>query len=405
MTMAERVLLGVTGCIAAYKACEVVRGLQKAGCEVEVVMTGNATRFVAPHTFSALCGRPALVDNFGDPADAIPHIRMAEECDVFLVAPCTANVAAKIASGVADDLLTTCALAAHDRLAVAPAMNVHMYESPATQRNLAVLRDREVAVVEPDSGYLACGDVGRGRLASVDDIVSATLDLMRRKGDGPDRSLAGMNVLVTAGPTIEWIDPVRFVSNPSTGKMGYAVAEEARDRGADVVLVSGPVSLPVPEGVRVVHVQTAEDMLSACRREFGRSDVAVFAAAVSDFRPKGPSPRKLKKSTDAESLACMEMVENPDVLATMAAEKAPGQFVVGFAAETDEVLRNAREKLESKGADMIVANEVGKGMGFGADGETAFLVSKDATTELPYLSKRGLAAKILDAACDNFKVC
>ncbi len=401
--MAKKVLLGVSGCIAAYKACEIVRGLQKAGCEVQVVMTENATEFVGPHTFSALCGSAALVDGFADPSDAIPHIRLAEECDLFLVAPCTANVAAKIAAGVADDLLTTCALAAHDRLAVAPAMNVRMYESPATQKNLATLQERGASVIEPGSGYLACGDVGRGRLAPVDDVVRAALALL---GEGrASLPLAGMGVLVTAGPTVEWVDPVRFLSNPSTGKMGYAVAEEARDRGADVVLVSGPVGLPEPHGVRVVHVETADEMLSACQQAFEGADVAVFAAAVSDFRPKERSSRKLKKSAGAEGLACIEMVENPDVLATVAAGKRPGQFVVGFAAETEDVVRNARKKLAAKGADMVVANQVGAGLGFGADGEQAFLVTAGGTVELPFLAKRELAAKILDAACDNFKVC
>lgn len=402
--MAKKVLLGVTGCIAAYKACEVLRGLQKEGCETEVVMTENATRFVSAHTFSALSGRPALVDNFADGADPIPHIRMAEQCDAFLVAPCTANVMAKIAAGVADDLLTTCALAAHDRLVVAPAMNVHMYESPATQQNISTLKSRGVRVVEPGSGYLACGDVGKGRLAEVPDIVSAALEPAGEDACGR-LPLKGRRVLVTAGPTVEWMDPVRYVSNPSSGKMGFAVAEAARDAGADVTLVSGPVPLDDLADVNMVHVDTAVEMLEACDERFDSCDIAVFAAAVSDYRPRIRSERKLKKSTDGESLACMEMVENPDVLATLATRKTPGQFVVGFAAETDDVVENARRKLQSKGADLIVANRVGKHEGFREDGNAAILVSDDASLELPYMPKRELAAKIVEVACDNFKVC
>ncbi len=402
--MAKKVLLGITGCIAAYKACEVLRGLQKKGCEVEVVMTANATKFVSAHTFSALSGRPALVDNFADGADPIPHIRMAEECDAFLVAPCTANVVAKIAAGVADDLLTTCALVAHDRLVVAPAMNVHMYESPATQQNISTLKSRGLHVVEPGSGYLACGDTGKGRLAEADAIVAATLGLLE-PGSSGRLPLSGFKVLVTAGPTVEWIDPVRYVSNPSSGKMGFAVAEAARDAGADVTLVSGPVSLGDPEGVDVVRVDTAAEMLEACEKHFDGCDIAVFAAAVSDYRPRIRSERKLKKSTDGETLACVEMVENPDILATLATRKSPGQFVAGFAAETDHVVEHAREKLRSKGADLIVANQVGEHKGFQEDGNAAFLVSDGAALELPYMPKRELAAKIVEVACDNFKVC
>ncbi len=402
--MPRKILLGVSGCIAAYKACEILREMQRRGCDVEVVMTANATRFVSPHTFSALSGRPALVDNFADGADPIPHIRMAEECDAFLVAPCTANVAAKIAAGIADDLLTTCALAAHDRLLVAPAMNVHMYESPATRQNLDALRARGVRVIEPGSGYLACGDTGKGRLADVSDIVSAALD-PAVEAPLERLPLAGRKVMVTAGPTVEWLDPVRYVSNPSSGKMGFAVAKAARDAGADVTLVSGPVSLDDPDGVKVVRVNTASEMLEACEEHFDGCDIAVFAAAVSDYRPRMRSERKLKKGVDGESLACIEMVENPDILATLASRKAPGQFVVGFAAETDHVVEHAREKLQSKGADMVVANQVGEHKGFREDGNAAFLVSDRGSLELPYMPKDELAAKILEVACDNFKVC
>ena len=259
-------------------------------------------------------------------------------------------------------------------------------------------------VVEPGSGYLACGDTGKGRLADVDAIVAATLGLFG-PGLGGHAPLAGRKVLVTAGPTVEWIDPVRYVSNPSSGKMGFAVAEAARDAGADVTLVSGPVSLDDPEGVNVVHVDTAVEMLEACENRFDDCDIAVFAAAVSDYRPRVRSDRKLKKSSDEESLACVEMVENPDVLATLAARKSAGQFVVGFAAETDDVVEHAREKLRSKGADLIVANQVGEHKGFQEDGNAAVFVSDRGVLELPYMPKRELAAKIVEVACDNFKVC
>lgn len=413
MTMGNKVLLGVTGCIAAYKACEIVRGLQKSGCEVEVVMTENACRFVGPHTFAALTGLPVRTDAFGSMDDPIPHIRMAEGCDLFLIAPCTGNVIAKVACGIADDLLTSCALAAHDRLVVAPAMNVRMYESPATQRNLSALKDRGVRVVEPESGRLACGDVGKGRLADVGLVVGEALDELARRGlrarpggeGGGLDALEGMTVLVTAGPTVEWIDPVRYVSNPSTGKMGYAVARAAAGAGAKVVLVSGPVSLEAPEGVNLVRVETAEEMLRACEGAFGGCDVAVFAAAVSDFRPSKRFGRKLKKPADARALSVVEMEENPDVLAALASRKKPGQFVVGFAAETEDVVRNARAKLASKGADMIVANKVGPHEGFGEDGNAAVMVSAKGEEALPYMPKSELARKILEAACDNFKVC
>lgn len=402
--MPVKVLLGVTGCIAAYKSCEILRGLQKAGVDVEVVMTSHAAEFVNSGTFSALSGKPTRSSNFGDDEDAIPHIRLAEDCDLFLIAPCTGNVLGKIANGIADDLLTTCALAAHDKLAIAPAMNVHMYESPSVQANIATLRKRGVKILDADSGYLACGDVGKGRLAEVDAIVEVTLSILAQRTGNAGR-LQGKMVLVTAGPTIEWIDPVRYISNPSTGKMGYAVAEAARDEGAQVTLVSGPVSLDAPEGVNVVSVQTAQEMLGACEAAFADSDIAVLTAAVSDYRPKTVASRKLKKATDAEALSSIEMVENPDILATLGHAKTPGQFVIGFAAETNDVVENARKKLDSKGADMIVANQVGDGKGFGADDDAAVFVSASSDVELPSMDKRELAAKIIEVACDNFQVC
>lgn len=399
--MEPTILIGVTGCIAAYKSCEIVRAFQKAGYRVKVVMTEHATHFVDPLTFRSLTHEPVAVGLFDDPSDPIHHISLAEEADVFLIAPCTANVAAKLAHGIADDLLTTTALACTAPIVVAPAMNVHMYEAAATQDNFALLKRRGVRFVEAESGYLACGDVGRGRLADPADIAAFTMRVLeeslaatRAGGD-----LAGKRVLVTAGPTEEPIDPVRYITNRSSGKMGYAIAEAAARRGAEVVLVSGPVSLRPPAGADVVRVRTACQMLDACEDAFPRSDIAVFCAAVADVRPQEPSATKLKKGTAGEeALLSMRFVKNPDILATLAARKREGQIVVGFAAETEDVRANAEKKLAEKGADMIVGNRVGDDAAFGKDENTAVLVSDEGAKELPEMPKRELADEILDAA-------
>ncbi len=390
------VLLGVTGCIAAYKAAGVLRALQKRGAEVRVVMTRQAAEFVGPATFRALADAPVGVGGFDDPQDAIPHIRAAEWADLLLVAPCTANVAAKLAHGIADDLLTSTALACTAPIMVAPAMNVHMYEAAATQANLAVLRERGVHVLDAESGYLACGEAGPGRLPEPAAVADAALALLEGNGAGGD--LAGRRVLVTAGPTVEPVDAVRFLSNRSSGKMGYAVAEAAAARGADVTLVSGPVALDAPSGVRRVAVGTADEMLAAARAAFDGADVAVFAAAVADRRPARPVERKLKKGADDAALVAIELEPTPDVLATLAAGKQPGQFVVGFAAETDDVAANAARKLEAKGADMVVANDVSGGKAFGADDNEALLVTAAGVEPLPPMAKRALADVILDRA-------
>lgn len=392
-----RVLLGVTGCIAAYKACEVLRALQRRGAEVGVVMTRNATEFVGEATFRALADGPVGVSAFHDAHEPIPHIRMAEWADLLLIAPCTANVAAKLAHGIADDLLTSTALACTAPVVVAPAMNVHMYENAATQENLATLRRRGAHVLGAEAGYLACGEAGAGRLPDPEDVAAFAIEVLER-ARGQRLDMAGLRVLVTAGPTVEPIDAVRFLSNRSSGKMGYAVAEAALARGAEVTLVSGPVALEAPEGARVVTVQTAEDMMAACEGAFPACDLAVMTAAVADLRPVAPAARKLKKGRDDERLARIELTENPDVLATCAARKQPGQVVVGFAAETDDVVANAQAKLARKGADLIVANDVSDGRAFGADDNQAVLVTADGAEELPPLPKRQLADALLDAA-------
>ena len=396
---APLVLLGVTGCIAAYKSCEILRGLQKAGVRVKVVMTKNACEFVGPTTFRALTHEPVAIDTFGDgPGDPIHHVSLAEECDLFLIAPCTANVLAKMAAGIADDLLSTTALACTAPIAVAPAMNVHMYEAVATQHNMQVLASRGVHFIEPGEGYLACGDVGRGRLADPVDIVASVLHMLGRKKD-----LEGRRVVVTAGPTVEPIDAVRFISNPSTGKMGFAIAEAAVERGAEVTLVTGPVSLTDVPGAKMVRVGTACEMKAAVDEAFPSADIAIFSAAVSDFRPRTVSDRKLKKGADDEALAHIELVENPDILASCGAAKREGQVVVGFAAETNDVIGNARSKLSRKKADFIVANDVSSGRGFGTDSDEVAFVSASGEEHLPEMGKRELADRILDKALEFLK--
>ena len=390
--MRKTVLIGVTGCVAIYKTCEIIRGLQKAGVRAKVVMTESATHFINPTLFRALTREPVAVGLFDDrPGDPIHHISLSKEADVFLIAPCTANVIAKVANGIADDLLTTTALATRAPLVIAPAMNVNMYENAATQANMKTLRDRGVTFIDADSGYLACGDVGKGRLADPKTIVAATLDVLGTKQD-----LAGKRVLVTAGPTIEPIDPVRFISNPSSGKTGFALAEAARDRGAEVALVAGPVALDDPDGVEVVRVKTALEMLEAVDARFDESDIAVFTAAVSDYRPAYAANAKLKKGADDEALSSIELVENPDILATMGARKRDGQVVVGFAAETEDVEANAKRKLTSKHADLIIGNLVGDGRGFATDENEVVIVSGGGSEKLPLMGKDALAHAILD---------
>ena len=388
----KTVLVGVTGCIAAYKTCLIVRGLQKAGVRVKVVMTEHATEFVGPATFRALTNETVGVGLFDDPSDPIHHVSLAQEADAFLIAPCTANVIAKIANGIADDLLTTTALAVTAPLIIAPAMNVNMYENAATRYNIGKLHIRGVRIIEAGDGYLACGDVGKGRLADVDDTVAATLDEL-----GMSRDLEGRHVMVTAGPTVEPIDPVRYLTNHSSGKTGYAIARAASLRGADVTLISGPVPLPAPEGVRLVPVRTALDMMAAAEAAFRDADIAVFAAAVADMRPKKAAEHKLKKGVADAELGTIELVENPDILATLGARKEH-QVVVGYAAETHDVVGNAQKKLLAKNADFVVANDVREGRAFGADVNEVLFVDAEGVEELPLMTKERLADAVLNKA-------
>ncbi len=390
----KTVVLGITGCIAAYKSAEIVRGLQKAGVRVKVVMTEHATHFVDPVTFRSLTHEKVAVGLFDDPSDPIHHISLAQEADVMLLAPCTANMLAKIANGIADDLLSTTVLATTAPLVIAPAMNVHMYENPATRYNIGKLQIRGVHFVEAGTGYLACGDIGKGRLADVEDIVSATLSLL-----GVKRDLAGKHVMITAGPTVEPIDPVRYITNRSSGKTGYAIARAAFARGADVTLISGPVALQAPEGVSMVYVQTADEMLAAAQEAFESADIGIFAAAVADMKPAHAADHKLKKGSDDDQLSGIELVENPDILETLAANKG-SRVVVGFAAETDDVLENAHKKLITKHADVIVANQVGEGMAFGTDDNEVWFIDDEDTEGLPRMSKANLADAILSKSLE-----
>jgi phosphopantothenoylcysteine decarboxylase / phosphopantothenate---cysteine ligase len=386
------VVLGVTGCIGAYKAAEVLRELQKRDVDVHVVMTEAATRFVSPLTMEALSRHPVFLDQFalGEQSD-IRHISLADAAELLLVAPATANCIGKFARGIADDALSTLYTATRARVAVAPAMNVNMFEHPAVVENLEILRGRGVAVIEPGAGYLACGWLGKGRLAEVADIVDAAMRLLARL-----RDLEGETVLVTAGPTVEDIDPVRFVSNRSSGRMGYRLAEAARDRGAHVVLVSGPTALAAPSGVELVAVRSAEQMAAAVEVHAASATVVVMAAAVSDYRPAQAAPRKVKKGDGGTTL---ELVPTPDILRGLGAKKG-SRLLVGFAAETDDLLANARAKLAAKNLDLIVGNDVTKdGAGFGGDTNAAVLVDREGREEEVGLStKRELADRILDRA-------
>ena len=324
-------------------------------------MTEHATHFVDPLTFRSLTHEPVAVGLFDDPADPIHHISLAQEADVFIIAPATANVIAKLAAGIADDLLTTTALTCTCPILVAPAMNVHMYENAITQANIATLRQRGIEIIEPDDGYLACGDTGKGRLADPEMLAEATLATLNRPQD-----LAGKKILITAGPTREAIDPVRYISNNSSGKSGYALAEAAAKRGAHVTLVSGPVSLTPPPGVTLISVTTAQEMLAACETPFQTADIAIFSAAVADLRPAHTADTKLKKGINDDTLHHLTLVKNPDIIATLGATKQD-QVVIGYAAETEDVITNAQAKLSKKHADLIIANDVSHGKAFDKD--------------------------------------
>jgi phosphopantothenoylcysteine decarboxylase/phosphopantothenate--cysteine ligase len=387
------VVVGITGCIAAYKACEVVRELQKREVDVWAVMTANATRFVTPLTLETLTHHPVFTDQFvlGGGSD-IRHVSLADSADLLLVAPATANTIGKFAQGIADDALSTLFTATTAPVLVAPAMNVNMFRHPAVLQNLATLRARGVGVIEPGSGYLACGWLGEGRLAETPDIVQAAMAALARR-----RDMEGETVLVTAGPTVEDIDPVRFVSNRSTGRMGYRLAEAARDRGARVLLVSGPTSLPAPARVDLVRVRSAEEMEKAVAARIGEATIVAMAAAVSDYRPAAVAPAKVKKT---EGPVRLELVRTPDILHALGASKGE-RFLVGFAAETEAVVANARKKRAEKHLDLMVANDVSAdGAGFAAEQNAATLIDELGEVDVPLASKRELADRIWDRVAE-----
>ena len=386
------IVLGVTGGIAAYKSAEIVSRLRHSGANVHVIMTKNATEFIAPLTFQTLSANQVVTDTFATPEYwSVEHVALAKLADVFVIAPATANILAKMANGIADDMLSTTVLATKAPVVAAPAMNTGMWTAPATIQNIRVLRERGVEIIGPESGMLACGDEGTGRMSEPEQIVRRIEELLGKKND-----FAGKRLLVTAGATRERLDPVRFISNDSSGKMGFAIAEAARDRGAEVTLIKGNTTAFVPSGVKIVDVESAEDLLKVMKKEAPKQDVIIQAAAVADYRPEKISASKIKKA-DGEPMT-LRLVENPDIAKVIGSEKKKGQIFVGFAAETDHVIKHAKEKLTAKNLDMIVANDVTKpGAGFNTDTNIAALITQKGTREFPLMSKRQLADVILDA--------
>lgn len=387
------VVLGVTGGIAVYKACELLRLLQKRGIDVFVVMTQNACRFVAPLTFETLSGHPVAVDTFDRPQTwEVEHIALAKRADLFLIAPATANIMGKMACGIADDMLSTTVMATRAPVLVAPAMNTGMWENAAVQQNVKTLRARGVEIVAPVSGHLACGDSGAGKLEDVAVIAERACELLFAKKD-----MEGLRVMVTAGPSREALDPVRYISNRSSGKMGYAIAQAAQKRGAEVTLLSGPVAIEAPQGVKLVPFTTTQELLDRASELAEGQDLLIQAAAPADYRAKEIAPQKIKKQ-GGEPMT-FTLVENPDVAATLGKAKRSGQVFVGFAAETNDVLAHARDKLARKNLDMIVANDVTRpGAGFDVDTNIVTLITKDGQEALPMMSKAEVAQRILDRA-------
>jgi phosphopantothenoylcysteine decarboxylase / phosphopantothenate---cysteine ligase len=390
-----KIALGVSGGIAAYKAAEIVRLLQDRGVRVQVIMTHAAQEFIRPLTFAALSGEKVITDMFGADASehpniesAVEHIAVAQSIDALLVAPATADILAKFAQGIASDFLSTLYLATTAPIVVAPAMNVNMWDHPATQANLDTLKKRGVRIVEPGTGYLACGMTGPGRLAENEAIVAATLEAL-----GASQELAGETVLITTGPTREKIDPVRYLTNRSSGRMGYAVAEAALRRGARVLLVSGPTALTPPGAAEVTHVESAEEMRQAVLRLLPQATIVIKTAAVSDYRPKSPAAQKIKRSGGPMTL---ELEPTVDILSEITRHKQ-SQLIIGFAAETQNALENARKKLASKSLDAIVVNDVSReGVGFDSDRNAVTIISQHEVVEVPETTKWEVAQRVLD---------
>lgn len=399
----KRIALGITGGIAAYKSIEVLRGFQRAGCEVRIAMTRHACEFVQPLTFRALSGFYVLVDDYSlDNPDPIAHITFSQTIDLFVIAPATANTLAKLANGVADDFITSTYLACTAPVLVAPAMNTVMWEHPATQRNVQKLREHGVFIITPDEGEMACGTIGPGRLSEPENIVTRALEILAKQGSAPgtmaasESDLADETIVITAGATREPIDPVRFISNRSSGRMGYAVAEAARNRGARVRVIAGATTVTSPVGVSLTHVTTAEEMHSTVTAAMADATIFIGAAAVSDYRVRNVSESKIKKTAPELEL---KLERTPDILAEVARLRSNRQLIIGFAAETNDVLANAREKLTTKNLDMIVANDVSRsdaGFDSEANAVTIILNGQPVPIELPLMSKFEVAHRILD---------
>lgn len=389
MLTGKKILLGITGGIAAYKTANLASMLAKLHADVHVIMTKNAQQFIAPVVFEALTGYKVIDDVFDrDSGYHVAHIAMAQEADVVMIAPASANMIAKLANGIADDMLSTTMLAVTAPVYVVPAMNTHMYEHPATQANMEKLRTYGYHVIEPASGYLACGDTGKGKMPKEEELLEYLL-----LEAACEKDLAGKKVLITAGPTREPMDPVRYLTNHSTGKMGYALAKNAARRGAQVVLVTGPVHLPAPVSVKVIPVTTAQEMYEAVDAQFDSQDIVVMSAAVADYRPKCAAAEKIKKQ---DAAAVLELERTKDILGSMSKKKS-GQFLCGFSMETEHMLENSRAKLVRKHLDMIVANNLRmEGAGFGTDTNIVTLITKDTVQELPMMSKDEVAHAIFD---------
>lgn len=389
MLKGKHVVLGVTGSIAAYKTASLASMLKKQGADVTVIMTANAARFITPITFETLTGNKCLTDTFDRSFQYnVEHVSLAKQTDLFMIAPASANIIAKAAHGMADDMLTTTLLACQCPKIIVPAMNTRMYQNPIVQDNLKILRDYDMEVITPAIGYLACGDTGEGKMPEPEFLFDSILEALHPK------DMTGIKVLVTAGPTIEKIDPVRYISNHSTGKMGYAIAKEAMLRGAEVTLVTGKTDIAPPQKVHTIEITSASDMAEAVKASATKQDIIIKAAAVADYRPKQVADQKVKKSEDDMTI---ELERTEDILGYLGAHKQKGQFLCGFSMETENMIENSRKKLLKKNLDLIVANNLKQqGAGFGTDTNIVTLLSKEDAIELPLMSKTEAAGRLLD---------